>query len=285
MVFFSHLIYAVIFIIYSLTALSSIPETREDIRESSSSKQTFIKFIPFGFMLIIYIFPLLDSAVQSNSFESFLFRFIQEFITASFGNMIIFINCSDFVSSKARKLRSVPYIGFIIYTLIKNIVTHGENIFFIILAEAMSLATLVFFYFASEVIREELNPPTRAEKAKSDAETKAYMERMAKKREYEAWKASQYPNSQQNNVSRSSSSSSYSDSSSERKGFFSALSEYAEEYYEKKGETTEDYGRYGKSCSNCTHFDGDTCDCQYSSSYGKTIYSPSSTRCGYHSKY
>ena len=120
MVFLWHLIYTVAFVVYFAAATSTYPETKDDIREASSGKQFYLRLIPFIIMGLIYLFPLIDSSVQTNSIEGFINRFTLEFITASFANMIIFLNCTDFATKKAEKLKWFPYVGFIVYTLIKN---------------------------------------------------------------------------------------------------------------------------------------------------------------------
>ena len=279
MVFLLHLIYAVIFAVYFAAVITTYPETKEDIRESSSVKQLYLNLIPFIFMGLIYLFPLIDSCVQTDSMEGFINRFTLEFITASFANAIIFFNCTNFATKKAEKLKWLPYVGFIIYTLIKNINTH-DNIFMIILAEVWGIVVLVAFAFFAYMLKDTFTVPTRAEKAEEDAKMEArakrWQEENRKQREYEAWKAQFRPASTNNS---SNSNNSYS-STEEKKGFFSSLSDAASEYYNEKGDTSE--AKYGKCCQNCRHYDGDTCDCQYSSSYGKSIWSPSSTSCGYH---
>ena len=283
MVFLWHLIYAVVFVIYFFAATSTYPETKEDIREASYGKQFYLRLIPFIIMGLIYLFPLIDSSVQTNSMESFINRFTLEFITATVANMIIFLNCTEFATKRAEKLKWFPYAAFIVYTLIKNVKTHN-NIFMIILAEAWGLVVLAAFAFLAFIFKDTFTVPTRAEKAEADAkweaEHKKLEEENRKQREYEAWKASLYPNSSKNTSNNSytskSSSSSSSYSSSGRKGFFEAL---AEEQEEKK---TLGFERDGKQCHNCRYFDGDVCTCQYSGSYNKSIYNPHSSSCGYH---
>ena len=279
MVFLWHLIYTVVFAVYFIIATTTYPETKEDIRESSSFKQLYLRLIPFIIMGLIYLFPLIDSSVQTDSLEGFINRFTLEFITASFANMIIFLNCTDFATKRAEKLKWFPYAAFIIYTLIKNIKTHN-NIFMIILAEAWGIVVLAAFAFLAFTLKDTFTVPTRAEKAEADAkweaEHKKWEEENRKQREYEAWKAQFRPASTNNT---SNSKNSYS-SSEEKQGFFSSLVDGISEYYNEKGETGE--AKYGKCCKNCSHYDGSTCDCQYSSSYGKSIWSPDTTSCGYH---
>ena len=156
----------------------------------------------------------------------------------------------------------------------------------IILAEAWGIVVLAAFAIFAYILKDTFTVPTRAEKAKRDSELEAaakhWEEENRKQREYEAWKASRYPNSVNNNNSYTSKSSSSADSysSSDRKGFFSALGEVMDEHYTTKGDVTD--SKYGKSCSNCSHYDGYQCTCDYSSHSGRSISSPSSMSCGYH---
>lgn len=256
MLFWFHLIYLIVFIGMIIATACICPQEKEKLDCSSKGRKKLIAAIPYIFMGAVWLFPLGNAIIRADSFLSFCNRFSLEFITASFLNLMIFFICTK-TGKMLKGYEWVPFVLFFGYTLVKNFAFNG--FWMGLLAQALAIATLIVFALITLVLNVFLSPKTKAELEQEAKEQK--MQEQQRMQEYERARANspyRYTISTvpTGNYSSSTSSSSSNSSSSNDRG--------------------------ARVCRFCYHYQGGTCNCEYSHYYKKSIWDPDSNGCNYY---
>ena len=284
MVWIAHGVYLIVFVMMLFKGPRSV-ETVEAFQALPISEKREIYRSPWLFMLLVLVFPFLDSFVLTSSTEAFLARLWPELITAGFFLVMLFFRTGP--GSRLKKLQWLPYVAFFLYTLIKNIRTH-DNLIWILLAEALSLLTLAVFAIVSLfVVQCPYNLPTAAEKEVEDAKLRAeFQER--KRREAEELEKLRAENRAAEQARLQAEKDRRTHEAYERivlgkkprasdTSYGTSGDSY--DYIDKR----ERVGASGLSCcDNCRYYDGDYCTCQESLSYNSKILTATAYVCGYH---
>lgn len=271
MVFVCHLIYTAIAFFYICSLDAPI---LEEYVKLSRKKQRHYENAISGCMVLIALFPVMNILLQRMNPDLFPNGFTRQIITVIYAEAMLLVNKRNKNPESKRPTWIIP-LAYFIYTVVDNW-SIMKSIFWILdflVAEVISLVFLAAFAFLPSMIIENSTPITAAEQEQRDKELEESRIRWAqekeeRKREKEAREA-------QESASYTYSNGDDEDSKPSGWGWFK------QDEFDKMRQTnyfTSDM----ETCSNCTHYRGGKCTCEYSSSYDLSINNPRMTNCGFH---
>lgn len=284
MFFWFHLVYTLVFIVYIFSFLfGKSPDTKEEYMILPRYEQDKLKAKAYKLMALVLIFPVMNGFLWGSFGVKFWFHLVQ----AGFFCLGLWFNRS-YDAVAIEKFRWVPYVGFLVCAIWKNIIVI-DSTFLTILAHIQSVIAVAFVWFVCAVaLRNTVAPDTK------EAQEEAARKNQQRLAEIEAREAQERYEEEQRRIQaekdariheayervvlgKKTGSSGYGSSYSSGRSY---LDTYTENYL-KRGEMGA--GTATDCCSNCRHYSGGVCTCSQSRSHNQTIFNPNASCCGWHS--
>ena len=247
MIGWRHFFYLLVVFFFSVHLLVR-PEYIEDLEAMRPFRQKLIKRSPTLAKLLIWAFPVMNLMLLTKNSDAFHQNIIFQFINAWFF-------CFMIQRSVKRTIKKVSWpwivsgVVFIVYTFIKNIIICETFIGFLFV-QAHSLATAIFFFFASYCI------PNPAELRSREAEKAAWESFCATE------EGKRYVEAQRRRLA-----------DEEKTRQWLATKPFGEPTAPRKTSTYQTYTveEVKKCCNNCKYYNGNLCFCAWSEREGEII--------------
>lgn len=257
MIGWRHFIYLLVIIFFGIHLLMR-PEFKEDLEAMRPYRQKLIKRSPTIAKLLVWAFPIMNLMITLKEPDAFHQNILFQFINAWFF-------CFMIQRSVKRSVTKVSWpwivsgVVFIVYTFIKNIIVCETFIGFLFV-EAHSLATAIFFFFASYCI------PNPAELRSREAEKAAWEAFCATE------EGKQYVEAERRRLA---------EAERNRQRIMASITNGTSQPSRSSTSTRQTYTvqEVKKCCNNCKYYSGNFCFCAWSNRYEETIVMGSMNTC------